>query len=134
MNHMASEPGCRFCLANNLLVDTPWLESDHFFCLGSIDPLSPHGVMIIPRRHSETPFDMNAAEWAGIAEMMAKARERLARHGPDGFTVGWNVGAVGGQSVFHTHMHIIPRFKGEINEGAGLRRVLRPVKLLDADT
>ena len=127
------EPGCRFCLANRLLVDTPWFENDVFFCLGSIDPLMPHSVIVVPRRHSETPFELNAAEWAGVGDVLALAREHLAPHRPDGFTIGWNVGAVGGQAVFHTHMHVIPRFKGERNEGAGLRRIVRHVKLLDTE-
>jgi histidine triad (HIT) family protein len=117
--------GCRFCLDNHLLVDTPLLEQTHFYMLGSIDPMVPLAGMIVPRRHSETPFEFTAAEWVAFGEMLVLAKAHFARHRPDGFTLGWNVGAVAGQHVFHTHLHIIPRFTGAPNEGAGVRRIMR---------
>jgi diadenosine tetraphosphate (Ap4A) HIT family hydrolase len=123
------EPNCRFCLGNNLLIGEPWFENETFFCLGSIDPLLPKAVMVVPRRHSENPFEMNPVEWAAFGEVLERAKAHLAVHRPDGYTVGWNVGAVAGQEVFHTHLHIIPRFKGEPNEGVGLRRVIRQVTM-----
>lgn len=122
---MASEPGCRFCLANNLLLDTPLIAAEKFYFLGSVDPMVPVAGMIIPRRHSETPFDFTADEWPAFGDMLTQAKAFFADRRPDGFTLGWNVGAVGGQHVFHAHLHIIPRFHGEPNEGVGIRRVLR---------
>lgn len=119
------EPGCRFCLANRLLVDSPLFETDRFYMLGSIDPMVPVAGMIIPKRHSETPFGFVAAEWADFGTALTAARDHFADRQPDGYTLGWNVGAVGGQHVFHAHMHIVPRFSGEPNEGVGLRRILR---------
>jgi histidine triad (HIT) family protein len=118
-------PGCRFCLANGLLVDTPILETTHFYMLGSIDPMVPIAGMLIPRRHSETPFGFEPAEWVDFGVALAAARNHFAQRQPDGYTLGWNVGAVAGQHVFHAHLHIIPRFAGEPNEGVGLRRILR---------
>lgn len=122
---MTPSAGCRFCLANNLLVDTPLFSNDQFYALGSIDPMVPKAAMIIPRRHSETPFELLADEWLGFAEILARAKAHFADLKPDGYTLGWNVGAVGGQHVFHTHLHIIPRFKGAPNEGVGIRRIMR---------
>jgi histidine triad (HIT) family protein len=119
------EPGCRFCLANRLLVDEPLFQTDTFYMLGSIDPMIPVAGMVIPRRHSVTPFEMTAEEWTGFSEALAQAKAHFADHRPDGFTLGWNVGGIAGQHVFHTHLHIIPRFKGEPNEGVGIRRILR---------
>jgi histidine triad (HIT) family protein len=118
-------PGCRFCLANALLVDAPLLETTLFYVLGSIDPMVPAAAMIIPRRHSETPFEFTADEWTAFGETLTQAKTLFADQRPDGFTFGWNVGAVAGQHVFHTHLHIIPRFKGEPNEGVGIRRIMR---------
>lgn len=120
-----SKPGCRFCLENDLLVDTPIFGNAAFYFLASIDPMVPVAGMIIPRRHSETPFEMNQAEWTHFGEMLNDARGYFADKSPDGFTVGWNIGAAAGQQVFHTHLHIIPRFKGDPNEGVGLRRMMR---------
>lgn len=120
-----TEPNCRFCLENNLLVDKPVLETQHFYMLGSIDPMVPVAGMIIPKKHSTDPFGLTATEWADFGNALAAARETFADRKPDGFTLGWNVGAVAGQHVFHTHLHIIPRFKGGPNEGAGVRRVMK---------
>lgn len=118
---MTAEPGFRFCRANGLLSDSPILETQHFYLLASRDPALQHAAMIVPHRHSETPFEMTPEEWADFGLALEAAREHFASHRPDGFTLGWNVGAVGGQNVFHTHLHIIPRFAGEPLEGKGIR-------------
>jgi histidine triad (HIT) family protein len=120
-----TEPGCRFCLDNNLLVDTPLFGNARFYALGSIDPMVPIAGMIIPRRHSETPFEMVREEWQAFGDILAQAKAHFAELQPDGFTLGWNVGAVAGQHVFHAHLHIILRFKGAPNEGVGVRRIMR---------
>ena len=119
-----ARPDCRFCLANQLLTDKPILETEHFYMLGSIDPLLPVAGMIIPKRHSDDPFGFFEEEWADFGKALAAARAHFADRRPDGYTLGWNVGAVAAQHVFHAHLHIIPRFKGEPNEGIGIRRVL----------
>lgn len=119
------ETGCRFCLDNELLVDRPIFVTDSFYMLGSIDPMVPVAGMIIPRRHSENPFAMSVQDWAGFADALDRARAHFAHRNPDGYTLGWNVGAVAGQHVLHTHCHIIPRFKGEANDGVGIRRIMR---------
>jgi len=116
---------CRFCLENQLLVDAPILETEHFYMLGSIDPMVPIAGIVIPKRHSDDPFGLTAVEWADFGNALAAAKEHFSPHKPDGFTLGWNVGAVASQHVFHSHLHIIPRFRGEPNEGVGIRRVMR---------
>lgn len=123
---MTPQPGCRFCLENELLADRPLFGNDVFYFLASNDPDVPHAGMIIPRRHSETPFEMTSAEWSAMPEMLQQSQAHFEPLRPDGFTLGWNVGAVAGQQVFHTHLHILARFKGEPAEGAGVRRILRP--------
>lgn len=117
--------GCRFCLENQLLIDTPILETEHFYMLGSIDPMLPVAGMLIPKRHSDDPFGLSEIEWADFGNALAAAKAHFADRKPDGYTLGWNVGAAAAQHVFHTHLHIIPRFKGEPNEGIGIRRVFR---------
>lgn len=122
---MACEAQCRFCLGNNLLVDSPILSGELFFVLGSIDPMVPLAAMIVPHRHSETPFEFTAEEWVAFGQTLLQVRALFADRNPDGYTLGWNVGAVASQEVFHAHLHVIPRFKGEPNEGVGIRRIMR---------
>lgn len=116
---------CRFCLGNGLLSDAPIFETTNFYGLMSNDPLLPQASMVIPRRHSTTPFDMTAGEWADLPIALSHARDALAPLSPDGFTIGWNVGAVAGQTVHHTHLHVIARFRGEPTEGKGIRHPLK---------
>lgn len=116
---------CRFCLANALLVDTPLARSTRFYLLGSIDPVRPAQTIVVPFRHVETPFELMPDEWRDLGAALALAREHLATFRPDGFTIGWNVGAVAGQEVFHAHLHVIARFAGEASAGRGLHAALR---------
>jgi len=124
-----TKPGCPFCVANGLLVNAPVFANDRFYFLDSIDPDLPLAGMIVPHRHSETPFELTPVEFAALPEMLERARQHLAGHAPNGFTVGWNVGAAGGQEVFHTHLHIIARFDHAPDAGVGIRRVLKYSRL-----
>lgn len=103
-------PGCRFCRSNNLLSDEAIAGNASFFLLASLDPETPHGVMLITHRHIETPFEMNAQELADLEPMLELARGALSKWQPDGYTLGWNVGRAGGQSVAHAHLHLFARF------------------------
>lgn len=121
----ASKHGCRFCLANGLLIDAPILSAERYFLLGSIEEKRPAQVMIVPHRHIETPFELDAAEWAELGKMLDRAREHLSPFEPAGYSIGWNVGAVAGQEIFHTHLHVIARLAGEATEGRGIHYALR---------
>lgn len=124
----AVTPGCRFCLGNALLIDEPLSANRSVYLLGSIDQDLPAAAMIVPFRHSETPFEMNAGEWADVGDMLREARDRLASYRPDGYSIGWNVGAAAGQKVFHAHLHVIARFAGDPQDRRGLGRDLRQTR------
>jgi diadenosine tetraphosphate (Ap4A) HIT family hydrolase len=120
-----TEPGCPFCVANGLLQDGPLFANERFYFLASVDPELPIAGMIIPHRHSASPFELTPEEFAALPDMLARARRHFLGHTPDGFTVGWNVGRAGGQEVFHTHLHLIPRFAHAPDAGVGIRRVIK---------
>lgn len=82
-------------------------------------------AMAIPFRHVETPFEFNSDEWVDLGEMLAEAKRRLDQFQPDGFTIGWNVGAAGGQHIFHAHMHVVCRSEKDRRAGQGIRDFLR---------
>jgi histidine triad (HIT) family protein len=80
------------------------------------------GAMVLPRAHRETVFELTADEWRATHELLARVRAIVdERHRPDGYTVGWNVGEVGGQSIAHAHCHLVPRWADEPHAGKGLR-------------
>ena len=115
-------PDCPFCperLADSRAVV---LENEHCLFLQQ-----PHKVLIgsgfiIPRNHREQVFDLDQEEWASTYPLLQEAKQLLeTRHNPNGYTVGWNNGAIAGQSIFHVHLHIIPRYADEPYAGRGFR-------------
>ena len=118
-------PGCRFCLDNGLLCDAPIPATPRLYLLDSIDPEMPEAVMVVPYRHAATPFEMTSEDMAELPAALEVARARLARWQPEGFTIGWNVGAVGGQTVGHVHLHVIARRRDGHHPHTGIRVLLK---------
>lgn len=68
-----------------------------------------HSGIIIPVAHRETVFDLTEAELAATFRLLSRVKAWMdGQFAPDGYNVGWNCGRVGGQEVFHAHMHVIP--------------------------
>ena len=85
-----------------------------------------HSGVIIPVAHRETVFDLTEAEIAATFALLSRVKAWMDREfAPDGYNVGWNCGRVGGQDVFHAHMHVIPRFRQEPLAGKGIRALLK---------
>ena len=116
---------CRFCRDNHLLTDDPVHHTQHFYVLLSNDAALPAATLVIPHRHSQSPFEMTQEEWADLPNALAAARTALERFAPEGYNIGWNCGTTGGQEVFHAHMHVIPRFRQEPLAGKGIRTLLK---------
>ncbi|HJF33703.1 MAG TPA: HIT family protein [Sporosarcina psychrophila] len=78
--------------------------------------------LIVPKRHAVDVFSLTAEEWIDTQELLIKAKDYLEeRNGHDGYSVGWNTGKTGGQSIPHAHLHVIPRFSDEPYAGKGIR-------------
>jgi histidine triad (HIT) family protein len=85
-----------------------------------------HSGLIVPIAHRETVFDLTAEEIADTFRLLNEVKAWMDVHlAPDGYNVGWNCGAVGGQEVFHAHLHVIPRFRQEPMAGKGIRAMLK---------
>lgn len=101
-------------------------ESD--ICIAFFDgyPVSPGHALIIPKRHIASYFDLTDDERAAMTQMMLDVKQKLEeRFHPDGYNIGVNVGEHAGQSIFHCHMHLIPRYKGDVeNPKGGVRGVI----------
>lgn len=92
-------------------------------------PVNPGHVLVIPRRHEANFFDLTEEERIDIFRLVDKVRELIAeRYTPDGFNVGVNVGAAAGQTIFHAHVHLIPRYKGDVPQPRGGVRGVIPEK------
>ncbi|MDQ0137429.1 diadenosine tetraphosphate (Ap4A) HIT family hydrolase [Neorhizobium galegae] len=119
------DPQCRFCLANAMLIDEPIARLSNFYLLGSIEPDRPAQSLVVPFRHVATPFELNSAEWSDLGNALHAAKSFLDPFCPSGWTIGWNVGAIAGQEVFHAHLHVIARFAAEPAVGRGIHALFR---------
>lgn len=101
-------------------------ESD--ICIAFFDsyPVSPGHALIIPKRHVASYFDLTSDERAAMTQMMLDVKQKLEeRFHPDGYNIGVNIGEYAGQSIFHCHMHLIPRYEGDVeNPKGGVRGVI----------
>jgi diadenosine tetraphosphate (Ap4A) HIT family hydrolase len=91
--------------------------------------LSRGHVLVIPRRHVASFFDMSPDEQAAVLALLNQAQRSVQKeHSPDGYNVGVNVGKAGGQSRMHVHVHLIPRYAGDVPDPRGGIRCVLPGK------
>lgn len=92
-------------------------------------PVSPGHALIIPKCHVASYFDLTNHEREAMNVMLQYVKQKVdERYHPDGYNIGINVNEVAGQSVFHVHMHLIPRYKGDVENPKGGVRGVIPAK------
>jgi diadenosine tetraphosphate (Ap4A) HIT family hydrolase len=83
-------------------------------------PVNEGHALIIPKRHVASYFDLTELERSACWSMVNDVQQVLQKQfEPPGFNVGINVGAVAGQTIFHVHIHLIPRYAGDVPEPRG---------------
>ena len=105
------------------------LQFENQLAYSSIDsyPVSEFHSLIVPKRHVETYFELNNEEIHACNELILKTKEKILKKDPSvkGFNIGTNVGKTAGQSIFHCHIHLIPRREGDVeNPQGGIRSVI----------
>ena len=119
---------CPFC---NIPEPDRVINSDLVFGFFDHYPVNPGHVLLVPRRHVESWFDATKEEQTAlmnsINDAVALIESRLDRQ-PDGYNVGFNTGEAAGQTVMHLHLHVIPRFDGDIDDPRGGIRGAIPSK------
>lgn len=101
-------------------------ENDLAFALPDGYPVSPGHALVIPKRLVATWFDATRAEQLAMLELVDRVKADLdARLAPDGYNLGLNVGVAAGQTVMHLHLHVIPRYAGDVADPrGGVRHVI----------
>ncbi|MBT0733708.1 HIT family protein [Methanoculleus bourgensis] len=89
-------------------------------------PISPGHLLIIPFRHVAGFFDTTDEEQQALLSLIRDCRRLLdERFHPDGYNIGVNVGEATGQTVMHLHVHLVPRYSGDVeNPRGGVRGVI----------
>lgn len=107
------------------------LESELCYCVYDKYPVSSGHALIIPKRHCANYFELTPSEQMACWVMVNEIKQILdKKYHPDGFNIGINVNEAAGQTVPHVHIHLIPRFKGDVVEPEGGVRGVIPVKRL----
>lgn len=92
-------------------------------------PVSAGHTLIFPRRHIADFFQTTRKERTAILDLLELVKSEIdVRYRPSGFNLGVNVGEIAGQTIGHTHMHVIPRYVGDVQDPRGGIRGVIPSK------
>jgi diadenosine tetraphosphate (Ap4A) HIT family hydrolase len=115
---------CPFCDETNYES-----EGDLTFAKTDSYPVSKGHTLVIPKRHISSYFECTDNErlelWSLVEQVKTELEDTFA---PDGFNIGINVGEAAGQTVPHMHIHVIPRYSGDMDDPRGGVRGIIPEK------
>jgi diadenosine tetraphosphate (Ap4A) HIT family hydrolase len=116
-----TEAGCELCTPDMVV-----FEDELVYVRYDNNSLSKGHMLVVPRRHVTDFFDMSTAEKSAILSLLDRAKAQVAREfAPDGYNIGVNIGHAGGQTRMHVHVHLIPRYTGDVADPrGGIRCVL----------
>lgn len=124
-----SNKNCPFC----------FIESDRQIIAESTNsiafydkfPVNKGHALIVPKRHVGDYFELTLEEQYECIKLLNRVKEIIKEaHNPDGFNMGINIGKYAGQTIDHVHIHLIPRYKGDVSEPRGGVRGVIPHKRL----
>jgi len=122
---MSEKNFCPFCDGD----DERIVKNDLAFAIYDTNPASPGHALIMPNRHIAEYFEASREEKIAMLELVDEMKQAIdKKHSPDAYNIGVNVGEVAGQSVPHIHIHIIPRYKGDVEDPRGGVRGVIPKK------
>lgn len=118
---------CIFC---DIGREKIFLENEHAFVIRDSFPVTQRHSLVIPKRHVADFFDLTEEEVLACYTLLKQARMKILKQDEsvNGFNVGINSGAEAGQTIFHCHIHLIPRRKGDVDAPRGGVRHLIPGK------
>ncbi len=115
---------CLFCKETENIIKNTFARAKYDNC-----PISPGHTRIMPLRHVSSWFDLTTNEQLSIFSIIEKLKLILdTKFSPSGYNIGINVGETAGQSIPHVHVHLIPRYKGDVEDPYGGVRNIIPGK------
>lgn len=118
-----TDESCPFC---NVAPERCFHISERVLGLWDSFPVSPGHALLITRRHVANWFEAASEERLELIDAVDVAKRAIeATHSPDGYNVGINIGRAAGQTISHLHVHVIPRYTGDVPDPrGGIRRVI----------
>ncbi len=114
--------GCTFCQHDRQVL----AQTNLSFAFLDSFPVSNGHALVMPKRHVASIWEMTTEEYADVFNLVRQVKDILQQQfEPHGFNVGVNCGEAAGQTVFHAHIHVIPRYKGDVpNPRGGVRNII----------
>ena len=105
------------------------IENDLAFAIFDGYPVSKGHLLVITKRHIKDWWETTKEERIAIFELIDEAKKLIDNeYHPDGYNIGMNLGIEAGQTIMHLHIHLIPRYKGDISNPRGGVRGIIPEK------
>jgi diadenosine tetraphosphate (Ap4A) HIT family hydrolase len=124
---MSENTDCPLCSTKDIVIENGQaVENELAYALTDTNPVSPGHCLIVPRRHVAEFFQATKEEKLAIFDLIDEMKAIIdKKHNPDGYNIGVNIGKAAGQSVPHIHIHMMPRYMGDIeNPRGGVRGVI----------
>lgn len=115
---------CLFCDVDHKRV---MFENEYAYVIRDGFPVTKGHSLIIPKRHIEDYFELSEKELLACDLLLRTARTEILKNDSSvqGFNIGMNSGLVAGQTIFHCHIHLIPRREGDVmNPRGGVRHII----------
>ena len=115
---------CLFC---NIEPSRIIVENELAYAIYDGFPVTESHTLVIPKNHARHYFSMTQSELLACHELLHELQARLIRDDPSisGFNIGMNCGEHAGQTIFHCHIHLIPRRAGDVeNPRGGIRHII----------
>lgn len=121
------QPGCPFC---EMPADSVVRENELAYAVRDAFPVTPLHTLVIPKRHVRGYFELGRPELNACHRLLEREKETIEEQDDSvkGFNVGVNNGELAGQTIFHCHVHLIPRRKGDVEDPTGGVRNVIPGK------
>jgi diadenosine tetraphosphate (Ap4A) HIT family hydrolase len=114
--------GCIFCELLNELDRPIRARTKSFFAVDDKYPVNIGHTLLVPFRHMSRLRDLTVEEFVDLKEMLEIIQDQLTGQNAEGFNIGVNEGEVAGQTESHLHIHVIPRYAGDVeNPRGGIR-------------
>jgi diadenosine tetraphosphate (Ap4A) HIT family hydrolase len=117
---------CLFCDSGNVAVNRIVVENDLAYARWDNMPVSQGHLEVVPKRHVESFFSLNHAEVQALYDLMVQAKIMVEQmYHPDGYNLGVNEGEAAGRTIHHLHLHLIPRYHGDVpSPRGGIRHII----------
>jgi diadenosine tetraphosphate (Ap4A) HIT family hydrolase len=113
-------PDCLFCKISQQESAKVLERFDHCFVIHDAFPVSPGHALIIPYKHTEHWFTSELEVQFSIINALNHMKMRLDNQfQPEGYNIGMNCGVIAGQTIPHLHVHLIPRYRGDMEDPRG---------------